>query len=135
MKDYCSKLLQQFSDLWLTPSPGLQSDANICLFVFCLVAGPLTGPNLQNRPFVSSRNCEPLGSSSDNVDVACPSVVSCRGQRAANGGSDPSWLNLALLGRPGFPSRGPKPLKNRYLGTSGRKIGAPQKRQIQPRRI
>ena len=27
-------------------------------------------------------------------------------QRAANGGSDPSWLNLAFLGRPNFPSRG-----------------------------
>ena len=29
-------------------------------------------------------------------------------QRAANGGSDPSWLNLAFLGRPDFPSRGPQ---------------------------
>ena len=27
---------------------------------------------------------------------------------AANGGSDPSWLNLALLGRPDFQSRGPQ---------------------------
>ena len=27
-------------------------------------------------------------------------------QRAANGGSDPSWLNLAFLGRPDFQSRG-----------------------------
>ena len=26
------------------------------------------------------------------------------------GGLDPSWLNLALLGRPDFPSRGPKTL-------------------------
>ena len=32
-------------------------------------------------------------------------------QRAANGGSDPSWLNLAFLGRPDFPSRGPQTLK------------------------
>ena len=31
-------------------------------------------------------------------------------QRAANGGSDRSWLNLAFLGRPDFPSRGPKTL-------------------------
>ena len=31
-------------------------------------------------------------------------------QRAANGGSDPSWLNLAFLGRPDFPSRGPRTL-------------------------
>ena len=31
-------------------------------------------------------------------------------QRAANGGSDPSWLSLAFLGRPDFPSRGPKTL-------------------------
>ena len=31
-------------------------------------------------------------------------------QRAANGGSDPSWLNLAFLGSPGLPSRGPKTL-------------------------
>ena len=31
-------------------------------------------------------------------------------QRAANGGSDPSWLNLAFLGRSDFPSRGPKTL-------------------------
>ena len=29
-------------------------------------------------------------------------------QRAANGGSDPSWLNLAFLGRPDFQSKGPK---------------------------
>ena len=28
--------------------------------------------------------------------------------RAANGGSDPSWLNLAFLGRPNFQSRGPQ---------------------------
>ena len=31
-------------------------------------------------------------------------------QRAANGGSDPSWLNLAFLGRPDFPFRGPQTL-------------------------
>ena len=31
-------------------------------------------------------------------------------QRAENGGSDPSWLNLAFLGRPDFQSRGPKTL-------------------------
>ena len=29
-------------------------------------------------------------------------------QRAENGGLDPSWLNLAFLGRPDFQSRGPK---------------------------
>ena len=29
-------------------------------------------------------------------------------QRAANGGSDPSWLSLAFLGRPDFQSRGPQ---------------------------
>ena len=29
----------------------------------------------------------------------------------------------------------PKPFKNRYLGTSGLKSGAPQKRQILPQRI
>ena len=28
--------------------------------------------------------------------------------RAANGGSDPSWLDLAFLGRPDFQSRGPQ---------------------------
>ena len=56
-------------------------------------------------------------------------------QRAANGGSDPSWLNLAFLGRPDFRPKVRKPFQNRYLGTSGLKIGAPQKRQIQPRRI
>ena len=31
-------------------------------------------------------------------------------QRAENGGLDPSWLNLAFLGRPDFQSRGPKNL-------------------------
>ena len=31
-------------------------------------------------------------------------------QRATNGGSDPSWLSLAFLGRPDFPSRGPQTL-------------------------
>ena len=36
---------------------------------------------------------------------------------------------------PIFRPEVPKPLENRYLGTSGLKIGAPQKRQIQPRRI
>ena len=64
------------------------------------------------------------------VDVSKP-----LNQRAANGGSDPSLLNLAFLGRPNSPSKGPKTLKNRYLGTSGLRIGAPRKRQIQPRRI
>ena len=29
-------------------------------------------------------------------------------QRAANGGSDPSWLNLAFVGRPDVQSRGPQ---------------------------
>ena len=29
-------------------------------------------------------------------------------QRAENGGLDPSWLIFAFLGRPDFPSRGPK---------------------------
>ena len=33
-----------------------------------------------------------------------------RTQRAENGGLDPSWLNLAFLGRPDFHSRGPKTL-------------------------
>ena len=51
------------------------------------------------------------------------------------GGLDPSWLNLAFLGRPDFQSRGPKMLVLKGLGTSGRKIGAPQKHQIQPRRV
>ena len=37
----------------------------------------------------------------------------------------------ALIFRPEVP----KPFKNRYLGISGLKIGAPQKRQILPRRI
>ena len=56
-------------------------------------------------------------------------------QRAENGGLDPSWLNLAFLGRPDFQSRGPKTLVLKGFGTSGLKIGAPQKRQIQPPRI
>ena len=38
-------------------------------------------------------------------------------------------------GPPIFRPEVPKPLKNRYLGTSGLKIGASQKRQIKPRRI
>ena len=46
------------------------------------------------------------------------------------GGLDPSWLDLAFSGRPDFPSRGPKTLQNRYLGTSGLKIGVPQKMPI-----
>ena len=40
-----------------------------------------------------------------------------------------------FLGRPDFRPEAPKPFKNWYLGTSGLKIGAPQKRQILPRRI
>ena len=32
------------------------------------------------------------------------------------GGLDPSWLNLAFLGRPDFPSRGPKILVLKGLG-------------------
>ena len=38
-------------------------------------------------------------------------------------------------GAPIFRPEVPKPFKNRYLGTSGLKIGAPQKRQILPGRI
>ena len=34
-------------------------------------------------------------------------------QRAENGGSDPSWLDLAFLGRPDFPSRGAKTYLNK----------------------
>ena len=48
---------------------------------------------------------------------------------------DPSWLDLALLGRPEIPSRSPETLSNKYFGTCGLKIGAPQTREIQPRRI
>ena len=44
------------------------------------------------------------------------------------------WV-LAFLGRPDFQSRGPKMLILEAFGTSGRKIGVPQKCQIQPRRI
>ena len=44
------------------------------------------------------------------------------------------WI-WRFRGAPIFRPEVPKPLKNRYSGTSGRKIGAPQKRQIQPRRI
>ena len=49
----------------------------------------------------------------------------------------PSWLIFALLGHPDFLSRGPKPFKRSIMvhGTSGLKIGAPQKRENQPRRI
>ena len=41
-------------------------------------------------------------------------------------------VGFGVFGRPDFPSRGPKTLYSRYFGTSGLKIGAPQKRQIQP---
>ena len=43
--------------------------------------------------------------------------------------------NWRFSGAPIFRPEIPKPFKNRYLGTSGPKIGAPQKCQIQPRRI
>ena len=56
-------------------------------------------------------------------------------KRAENGGLDPSWLDLAFSGRPDFQFRGPQILVLKGLGSSGWKIGAPQKRQIQPRRI
>ena len=56
-------------------------------------------------------------------------------QRAENGGLGPSWLDLAFLGPFNFPSRGPKTLENKHFGTSGLKMGVPQRRQIQPRRI
>ena len=56
-------------------------------------------------------------------------------QRAENGGLDPSWLIFAFLGRPDFPPKGPKTLQNKYFGAFGLKIGAPQKRKNQPRRI
>ena len=56
-------------------------------------------------------------------------------QKAENGGLDPSWLVFAFSGRPNFPSRGPKTLENKCFGTSGLKIGAPRKRENQPRRI
>ena len=37
-------------------------------------------------------------------------------QRAENGVLDLSWLNLAFLGCPDFPPRGPKPFKTSILG-------------------
>ena len=49
-----------------------------------------------------------------------------KGQRAENGGLDPSWLSLAFLGRPDLQSKGPKIVVSKDLGTSGLKIGAPQ---------
>ena len=48
-------------------------------------------------------------------------------QRAENGGLDPSWLDLAFLGRPDCPFRAPKTLENKDLGTSGLKSGHPKK--------
>ena len=56
-------------------------------------------------------------------------------QRAANGGLDPSWLDLAFLGRPDFPSRGPQIPTFEGFGDFWTEQGAPQKHQIQPRRI
>ena len=42
-------------------------------------------------------------------------IIDCLCQRAANGGSDPSWLNLALFwGAPIFRPEAPKALTNRY---------------------
>ena len=59
-------------------------------------------------------------------------------QRAENGGLGPSWLDFAFFGAPRFlVQRFPNPLAKAFwpiFGTSGRKIGAPQKHQIQPRR-
>ena len=63
----------------------------------------------------------------------CPCRTIFIDQSAENGGLDPSWLNLAFLGRPNFQSRAPKILVLKGLGTFGRKIGVPQKRQIQRR--
>ena len=40
-----------------------------------------------------------------------------------------------FLGRPDFPSTGPKTILNKYCGASGLQSGAPQKRETQPRRI
>ena len=39
-----------------------------------------------------------------------PHMQSPQHQRAKIAGLDPSWLDLAFLGRPDFPSRGPKTL-------------------------
>ena len=44
------------------------------------------------------------------------------------------WI-LRLWGAPIFRPEVPKPFKNKYLGSSGLKIEAPQKREIQPRQI
>ena len=51
------------------------------------------------------------------------------------GGLDPSSLAFVFLGRPNFQSRGLKILMLKGFGASGRKIGVPPKREIQPRRI
>ena len=51
-----------------------------------------------------------LHKKSRNLSYTTSSCQFLSAQRAANGGSDPSWLNLAFLGRPDFPSRGPKTL-------------------------
>ena len=44
-------------------------------------------------------------------------------------------VEFLFLGRPDFQPRGPKILILKGLGASGRKIGAPQKRESQTRRI
>ena len=92
-------------------------------------------------PFCKPPLCEPpIGAVRGSLRKLSrgPSKKSCVStslQRAENGGLDPSWLILAFLGSPDFQFRGPKILVLKGFGTSGRKIGAPQKRQIQPRRI
>ena len=72
---------------------------------------------------MSSHTLSETSSTQGNILVCCycvcsffvvlsfvlpPKLVKATYQRAANGGSDPSWLNLAFLGRPDFQSRGPQ---------------------------
>ena len=77
----------------------------------------------QRNPKRSTNNLK-KPETSKNVEL-CSSV-----ERAANGGLDPSWLDLVFFGVPRFSGqRSQIPFENRYLGTSGLKIGAPQKRR------
>ena len=119
LKSQCSiafSCLGSRCDFWGPRWASQSQIVKIAAISVCQVVGPLKGPTKSERKKRTNRG---VPENSGN-------------QRAANGGSDPSWLNFGVFGAPRFSvQRSPEPFKNSFffVWISGLKIGAPQKRQ------
>ena len=117
----------------------LDSSSLSPLLVFKGAAGKLTsasfeGPGYPNRP-----RCPKCSRPERTNGHSVAKEIKARASQNFRGPRVGGWIRRGWISRcwgaPIFSPEVPKYLFFKGLGTSGRKIGAPQKRQVQPRRI